>query len=65
MVISVDPDETVRCLIWICIVRKDIIKPEHDKTYITACVPSEDSDQSGHPPSQIRVFAVRMKKACP
>ena len=27
------------------------------------CAPSEDSDQPGHPPSQIRVFAVRMKKA--
>ena len=27
------------------------------------CVPSEDSDQPGHPPSLIRVFAVRMKKA--
>ena len=27
------------------------------------CTPSEDSDQPGHPPSQIRVFAVRMKKA--
>ena len=26
------------------------------------CTPSEDSDQSGHPPSRIRVFAVRMKK---
>ena len=26
------------------------------------CAPSEDSDQSGHPPSLIRVFAVRMKK---
>ena len=26
------------------------------------CVPSEDSDQPGHPPSLIRVFAVRMKK---
>ena len=25
--------------------------------------PSEDSDQPGHPPSLIRVFAVRMKKA--
>ena len=25
--------------------------------------PSEDSDQFGHPPSLIRVFAVRMKKA--
>ena len=27
------------------------------------CVPSEDSDQTGHPPSLISVFAVRMKKA--
>ena len=28
-----------------------------------ACARSEDSDQPGHPPSLIRVFAVRMKKA--
>ena len=27
------------------------------------CAPSEDSAQHGHPPSLIRVFAVRMKKA--
>ena len=27
-----------------------------------ACAPSEDSDQPGHLPSLIRVFAVRMKK---
>ena len=27
-----------------------------------ACAPSEDSDQPGHPPSLIRVFAVYMKK---
>ena len=27
------------------------------------CAPSEDSDQPGHPPSLIRVFAVRMKKS--
>ena len=27
-----------------------------------ACAPREDSDQPGHPPSLIRVFAVRMKK---
>ena len=34
----------------------------HDKTNkMTA--PSEDSDQPGHKPSLIRVFAVRMKKA--
>ena len=29
-----------------------------------ACAPSDDSDQPGHPPSLIRVFAVRMKKHC-
>ena len=28
-----------------------------------ACAPREDSDQPGHPPSLIRVFSVRMKKA--
>ena len=27
------------------------------------CAPCEDSDQPGHPPSLIRVFAVHMKKA--
>ena len=27
------------------------------------CAPSEDSDQPGHPPSLIRVFSVRLKKA--
>ena len=27
------------------------------------CAPSEDSDHPGHPPSLIRVFTVRMKKA--
>ena len=37
-------------------------EPQHDKTNKMACVPSEDSDQPGHPPSLIRVFAVRMKK---
>ena len=31
----------------------------HDKTNKMACAPSEDSDQPGHPPSLIRVFAVR------
>ena len=35
----------------------------HDKTSRMTCVPSEDSDQPGHLPSLIRVFAVRMKKA--
>ena len=28
------------------------------------CTPGEDSDQPGHPPSLINVFAVRTKKAC-
>ena len=34
-----------------------------DKTNKMACSPSEDSGQLEHPPSLIRVFAVRMKKA--
>ena len=32
--------------------------PPRDKTNKVACAPSEDSDQPGHPPSLIRVFAV-------
>ena len=39
------------------------VEPPHDKTNKMACAPSEDSDQPGHLPSLIRVFAVRMKKA--
>ena len=38
-------------------------EPPHDKTNKIAGAPSEDSDQPGHPPSLIRVFAVRMNKA--
>ena len=38
-------------------------RPPHDKTNKMTCAPSEDSDQPHHPPSLIRVFAVRMKKA--
>ena len=38
------------------------IEPQHDKTNEMTCAPSEDSDQPGHLPSMIRVFAVRMKK---
>ena len=34
----------------------------HDKTNKMTSVPSEASDQPGHPPSLIRVFAVSMKK---
>ena len=41
----------------------NIIEPPHDKTNKMACASSEDSNQPGHPPSLIIVFAVRMKKA--
>ena len=41
----------------------DIFEPPRDKTNKIACAPSEDSDQPGHPPSLIRVFTVRVKKA--
>ena len=34
-------------------------EPPRDKTNKITCAPSEDSDQPGHPPSLIRVFAVR------
>ena len=37
-------------------------EPLHDKINKMTCAPSKDSDQPGHPPSLIRVFAVRMKK---
>ena len=35
-----------------------ITEPPHDKTNNMACAPSQDSDQPGHPPRLIRVFAV-------
>ena len=38
------------------------IEPWHDKTIKMICVPSEDSDQPGHPPSLTRVSAVRLKQ---
>ena len=34
---------------------------EHDKIYKITCAPSEDSDQSGHPPSMTRLFDVCLK----
>ena len=44
-------------------IRKCIItEPAHDKTNKITCAPSKDSDQPGHPPSLIRVFAVCLKK---
>ena len=38
--------------------RVSTFEPLHDKTNKMTCVPSKDSDQPGHPPSLIRVFAV-------
>ena len=34
-------------------------EPKHDKISKMICAPSEDSDQTGHPSSLTRVFAVR------
>ena len=39
--------------------RKKHFDPPHDKTNKVTSVPSDDSDQPGHMPSLIRVFAVR------
>ena len=39
--------------------RKKHFEPSHGKTNKTTFVPSEDSAQPRHPPSLIRVFAVR------
>ena len=36
-----------------------IIEPPYEKNNQMACAPSEDSDQPGHQPNLIRVFAVR------
>ena len=39
-----------------------LYEPLYDQTNKMTSVPSEDSDQPGHLPSLIRVFAVRIKK---
>ena len=39
--------------------RKKHFEPPNDKTNRMIFVPNVDSDQPGHPPSLIRVFAVR------
>ena len=52
--------------IWLLVTVTENIsikEPPRDKTNKMACAPSEESDQPGHPPSLIRVFAVRIKKA--
>ena len=38
-------------------------EPAHVKSNEMACAPREDSNQSGHQPSLIMVFAVLMKKS--
>ena len=43
--------------------RHNPFEPPHDKTNKMTCAPCEDSDQPGHLPSLIRVFAVHTKKA--
>ena len=40
--------------------RWDTYELHRDKTNKITCAPSEDSDQPGHPPSLIRVFAVHL-----
>ena len=41
------------------VLHKNTFETPRDKTNKMACAPSEDSDQPGHPPSLIRVFAMR------
>ena len=41
------------------VIRKRKYEPPRDKTNKLTCAPNEDSDQPGHLPSLIRVFAVR------
>ena len=55
----------VSCLLHTTLLSESFVnyhEPRHDKTN-KVTVPSENSDQLGHPPSLIRVFAVRRKKA--
>ena len=45
-------------VLWSGTTKQFKIEPPRDKTNKMVCAPSEDSDQPGHPPSLIRVFAV-------
>ena len=55
-----------RCLQNLQSVRFLTFEQDHDKSNKMNCEASEDSDQSGHPPSLIRVFAVRsVGSGCP
>ena len=53
----------IKILIYFLVSSGKQIELHRDKTNKMACAPSEDSDQPGHLPSLIRVFAVRLKKA--
>ena len=55
MPLSIELVHIIWHLHW-CIVNKN--EPRHDKTSKLTCALSEDSDQPGHPPSLITVFAV-------
>ena len=43
--------------------RKNMIWATTWQNQQNGCVPSEDTDQPGHPPSLVRVFTVHMKEA--
>ena len=61
---GVDPDQEQSDLGQLYFLRPTYVYERwHDKTNKVVYAPSWDSDQPGHPPSLIRVFAVRMKKA--
>ena len=53
------PEKFRRPKIAVTILELEYCEPPHDKTNKMICAPSEVSDQPGHPPSLIRVFAVR------
>ena len=48
--------QTILALSTVCLL---VIEPAHNETNKMAYATSEDSDQPGHPPSLIIVFAMR------
>ena len=56
---------TFRKGVWIVIVNAiPVDVPKRVKTYLLTFAPNEDSNQSVHPRSLIRVFVIRMKSLC-
>ena len=53
--VSAQSDQSLHCAL-----NSQIHEPPHVKTNKMACTPSEHSDQPGHTPSLIRVYAVRI-----